>query len=122
MAAIVAEAIKAKLGTGDPRLAGARKLDKAFGADGARNQAISNQVTVEIAALDSARADATVARAALQARATTATVADGRKKLAALKAQTLKLERAYLAYRAILYEADAHEVGDSESEAFSRLP
>lgn len=32
------------------------------------------------------------------------------------------VEKAYLAYRSIPYEADAYEVGDSESEVFSKLP
>jgi hypothetical protein len=58
----------------------------------------------------------------LQANASAATVADGKKKAAALTAQIQAVEKAYLAYRAIPYEADAHEVGDSESEAFSKLP
>lgn len=77
---------------------------------------------MEITKLDADRADAITSRTALKTSATTATVADGQKKLAALKAQTLKVEHAYLAYRAIPYEADAHEVGESESEAFSKLP
>jgi hypothetical protein len=119
---IVAQAVKAKLTAADPRFAEAQKMDQAFGADGPKNQAISNQVDTEIAALDTRRVDAITARTTLQGNATKATVDDGRKKCADLKAQTLTVEQAYLAYRAIPYEADAHEVGDSEAEAFSKLP
>jgi hypothetical protein len=119
---IATEAFNQKLTAKDPRFAEAKKMDKAFGADAAKNRTISAQVDVEIAMLNSQRADAIAARSALQASATAATIAAGKKTLAALKAQTLKVEKAYLAYRAIPYEADAHEVGDSEAEAFSKLP
>jgi hypothetical protein len=119
---IATKAFNHKLTAADPRFAEAKKMDKAFGADGAKNRAISDQVDVEITKLDSQRADAAAARSALQATATASTIAEGKHKLASLKAQTLKVEQAYLAYRAIAYEADAHEVGDSEAEAFSKLP
>ena len=121
-AVIAAEAVKSKLTSVDPRFAEAKKMDQAFGAGGAANQAISNQVDTEIAELNNRRGAATMARTTLQGSATQPNIDDGRKKCAALKAQTLKVEQAYLAYRAIPYEADAHEVGDSEAEAFSKLP
>ena len=121
-AVIAAEAVKHKLAAADPRFAEAKKMDQAFGADGAANQAISNQVDTEITELNTRRVAATTARTTLQGNTTKPNIDDGRKKCAELKAQTLKVEQAYLAYRAIPYEADAHEVGDSEAEAFSKLP
>lgn len=115
------EAVKRKLGAADPRFAEAKRMNQAFGADGASNQAISDNVGTVGNELDLRRAAAVAARTALQASATAATVADGRKTCADLKTQTVAIEQAYLAYRAIPFEADAHEVGDSESEAFVRL-
>jgi DNA gyrase/topoisomerase IV subunit A len=119
---IATEAVNQKMGSSDARFTEAKTMDKAFGADGAKNRAISDQVDTEIASLDKLRADATAARSTLQASATSATVADAKTKLEALRKQTQAVEKAYLAYRSIPYEADAHEVGDSESEAFSKLP
>lgn len=120
--AIATAAVNQKMTSADPRFAEAKKMDTAFGADRAKNRTISDQVDTEIAKLDKLRAEATAIRSTLQATATAADLADGKKKAAALKAQTLAVEKSYLAYRAIAYEADAHEAGDSESEAFSKLP
>jgi hypothetical protein len=119
---IATAAVAHKMTAADPRFAEAKKMDISFGADGAKNRAISDQVDTEITKLNTARADAVAARTALKASATAAKLDDAKKKLAALNAQTLAVEKAYLAYRAIPHEADAHEVGDSESEAFSKLP
>ena len=119
---IAAQAVTHKLGAKDPRVAEAKKMDRAFGADGAKHRKTSNQVDTEIALLNTRRSAAIAAHAALQASPTPAAIADGKRRLAALKAQTLQVEKAYLAYRAIPYEADAHEVGDSTAEAYAKLP
>jgi hypothetical protein len=119
---IVNEAVKQKMAAGDPRLAEAKAMDKAFGADGAANQAISANVTTVRDEMNRRRKVAEDARTKLAASATAGTLAAGKQACAELITQTAALEKAYLAYRAIPYEADAHEVGDSESEAFSKLP
>jgi uncharacterized protein DUF4157 len=119
---IAKEAVKQKMAAGDPRIAEAKTMDKAFGADGAANQAISANVNTVRDEMNRRRKVAEDARTKLAASATAGTLAAGRKACADLITQTNEMEKAYLAYRTIPYEADAHEVGDSESEAFSKLP
>ncbi|MEZ4398628.1 MAG: DUF4157 domain-containing protein [Kofleriaceae bacterium] len=121
-AAIATAAAAAPLGAADPRHGEGQTMDRAFGADGATHAATSNQVTVEQQALDQRRAEAQAARAALAAAATPATVAAATTARDRLRAQIQAVETAYLAYRAIPYEADAHEVGDSTSEAYTGGP
>jgi hypothetical protein len=54
----------------------------------------------------------------LEAAATPATIADAQTKRKQLGDEVKALEQKYAAYRAIPHEADAHEVGDAEEQAF----
>ena len=106
----------------DPRFAEAETMDKALRIDGAANAAISDNATNQIAELKRLHAIAEAARAALNAQATRHTIDVAMIAADDVRKQITTVETAYLAYRSIPYEADAHEVGDSTSEAFAKLP
>jgi hypothetical protein len=91
---------------------------QAFGADGAAHGATSQAVSTAIAELGVRRTTAQQARIALAGNLTAGTVNDARDARDRLTQQIQTVENNYLAYRAIPYEADAHEVGDSTTEAF----
>jgi hypothetical protein len=85
-------------------------------------QDISDKVKEAIKDLDPVRKAAADALKDLEASVTATTVADGRKKCDALKAQITVVEQKYSMYRSIPHEADAHEVGDAEELAFKGWP
>ncbi len=116
--AIARRAFAAPLRRGDARFVEGEVMAQAMGPDQAAHQATSNQVTIEQQELARRRTAAQNARTALAASVTPATLAAAQTARDALRAQITTLETAYLAYRAIPYEADAHEVGDSTTEAF----
>lgn len=75
------------------------------------------QVVRELAAR---RADAVTARAALRAAPSPATLGTARAALEALRAAVRAVLEKYLAYHAIPYEEDGHEVGAAAEAAFER--
>jgi hypothetical protein len=107
----------------DPSVAalGAQMFD-ANVTHGTSNQAISDAVTASITKLDAARLDAETAVKALDASETPKTIADARVARDALRSQIASVEQSYKGYRNIPYEADAHEVGDAEEQAFKGWP
>jgi hypothetical protein len=100
------------------RLTGHSPSAQAFGADGAAHGATSQAVSTAIAELGVRRTAAQQARIALAGNLTAGTVNDARDARDRLTQQIQTVEHNDLAYRAIPYEADAHEVGDSTTEAF----
>jgi hypothetical protein len=115
---IAQAAVLAPLGAMDARAGEAQTMDQAFGADGAAHGATSQAVSTAIAELGVRRTAAQQARIALAGNLTAGTVNDARDARDRLTQQIQTVENNYLAYRAIPYEADAHEVGDSTTEAF----
>ena len=97
-----------------------RRMNQASVTDAASNQRISNDDGLP--ELATRRSEAQTALQALQAHATDQTIADAKVKRDALSAQITEVERRYGLYRNIPYEADAHEVGDAEEEAFKGWP
>jgi hypothetical protein len=94
------------------------KTSQSMGPDSETHHATSDAFDVEKAKLDNTRTDATDAATKLEAAATPATIADAQTKRKQLGDEVKALEQKYAAYRAIPHEADAHEVGDAEEQAF----
>jgi hypothetical protein len=69
-----------------------------------------------------ARGEAEVAVRDLDAVPVTVNITKAKAKRDALKGWILEVERRYTLYRAIPYEADAHEVGDAAEQAFLGWP
>ena len=99
-----------------------QKMYRANITDGGKNQAISDEVTDAITDLDIKRNECQMALNALKSNATPVTIADATAKRDALKAQIAIVEQKYTGYRNIPYEADSHEVGDAEEQAFKGWP
>jgi hypothetical protein len=79
-------------------------------------------MSAEVKALDKTVAEATDAADKLDAKATPSTIAKARQERTALKQEVAKVEKQYSLYRAVPQEADAHEVGDAEEQAFRGWP
>ncbi|MFP3556886.1 DUF4157 domain-containing protein [Paraburkholderia sp. SIMBA_049] len=94
------------------------RMYQAYGVERSSNQKLDHAVDLNIGRLDAMRRNAEVALAALKANSTPATVASAKAARDTLQAQIRNLETSYTAYRNIPYEADAHEVGDAEEEAY----
>jgi hypothetical protein len=86
------------------------------------NQATTGDSLAAIDKLDSRRELAKIALTTLQQSATPENVSDARQACEDLKAQITVVEQKYSLYRAIPHEADAHEVGDAEEQAFKGWP
>jgi TnpA family transposase len=95
-------------------------MHQAMVTDRAQNQHISNDDY--LAEMAVARTAAQLSLGNLRGAASQATLDDARQKRATLAAAVAEVERRYLLYRAIPYEADAHEVGDAAEEAFKGWP
>lgn len=94
----------------------ASKMFDAMVTDGAKNQRISNDDGLK--ELAEIRTKATGALNDLRAKTDAGTIASAQAQLGNLKKQISEVERLYTLYRNIPYEADAHEVGDAEEQAF----
>jgi Domain of unknown function (DUF4157) len=122
--AIANAAVRKKFdATTDPtvKALGARMFTSKI-TDGASNQTISDAVDDRIAELDVSRQKAETAVKALDAGETPKTTADARAASDDLRAKVAAVEQAYKGYRNIPHEADAHEVGDAEQQAFQGWP
>jgi len=97
-----------------------KRMHKAGVTDRAANQAIS--ADDGIADLAVKRSEAESALKNLNAVPVTKNINDANAKRDALKAQIAVVEHKYSLYRAIPFEADAHEVGDAAEEAFKGWP
>jgi len=95
---------------------------QAMGPDHDKNQKIEDGMSAEVKALDKTVAEATDAADKLDAKATPSTIAKARQERTALKQEVAKVEKQYSLYRAVPQEADAHEVGDAEEQAFRGWP
>jgi Domain of unknown function (DUF4157) len=97
-----------------------KEMYKASVTEGAKNQAISNDDG--LADLKAKRDAARTALAKLKAGANAKTIADATAARDDLRKQIAVVEQLYTLYRAIPYEADAHEVGDAETQAYLGWP
>lgn len=93
-----------------------KRMFQATVTDRAKNQAISDDDG--LAELAVKRTEAETALTNLKAQATTQTIAQATTNRDALRAQITVVEQKYTLYRNILYEADAHEVGDAAEQAY----
>lgn len=117
-AAIAREAVAKKFdSTTDPKVLalGSRMFD-AMVTSGRANQATSNASGVP--ELEAMHATAEKALAKLKTSPSSRALNDAIKARNALRAQVIEVQKGYPLYRAIPYEADAHEVGDAEEQAF----
>ncbi len=97
-----------------------KKMYKAKVTDRAVNQRISSDDGTR--EMEVARGEAEVAVRDLNAVPVAVNITKAKAKRDALKAWILEVERRYTLYRAIPYEADAHEVGDAAEQAFLGWP
>jgi hypothetical protein len=97
-----------------------KKMYKAKVTDRAVNQQISSDDGPR--EMGVARGEAEVAVRDLDAVPVTVNITKAKAKRDALKGWILEVERRYTLYRAIPYEADAHEVGDAAEQAFLGWP
>ncbi len=97
-----------------------KEMYKASVTEGAKNQAISDDDG--LADLKTKRQAARTALAKLRAGANAKTIADTTVARDDLRKQIAVVEQLYTLYRAIPYEADAHEVGDAETQAYLGWP
>jgi hypothetical protein len=121
---VAEEAVRKKFdATTDPtvKALGARMFTSHV-TDGASNQTIDHAVDDAIAKLDVSRQKAETAVKALDAGETPKTTADAHAARDDLRAKVAAVEQAYKGYRNIPHEADAHEVGDAEKQAFQGWP
>jgi hypothetical protein len=98
------------------------QMAQSMGPDAATHHATDDAFDAEKAKLDTARSDADASATKLEAAAMPATIADAQAKRQTLRDEVSALEKRYAAYRAIPHEADAHEVGDAEEQAFKGWP
>lgn len=99
----------------------AAEWHQAMGADGAKNQAISNNAGAQVDELKARHAAGAQALAAFQADPTRANADLVDKARLHLEAQVSVVEAAYVAYRNIPYEKDANEVGVTANHACDQL-
>jgi hypothetical protein len=120
--AIADEAVKQKFdkATDTATAALGKDMYKASVTEGATNQAISTDDG--LAELKTKRSAAQTALAKLTAGANAKTIADATAARDDLRKQIEIVEQRYTLYRAIPYEADAHEVGDAETQAYLGWP
>ena len=97
-----------------------KRMYQAGVTDRLKNQTISNDDGLP--ELEDRRNEAIAARSAVQAAATSDTLSKAKAARDALRAQIQDVEKRYTDYRNIPYEADAHEVGDAEEQAFKGWP
>jgi hypothetical protein len=115
-----AVAKKFNAGTDSATAALGQKMYEATVTDGTTNAQISNDDG--ITELNAKRATAQNALNMLAMSVTPQTISDAKAAGSDLKAQILIVEQKYPLYRAIPYEADAHEVGDAAELAFRGWP
>jgi hypothetical protein len=93
-------------------------MKQSLGVDSTKNDQVEVAMTDELKTLDNTLADATTAATNLEAKATPDTIAAAKSQREAVKKEASVVAKKYAAYRGIPHEADAHEVGDAEEQAF----
>lgn len=99
-----------------------QRMFKAYVTDAAATSAAAGGLDPARDDMNDKRTKAETARTALTTTVSSATVTTAESARDALSASITAVEKAYAAYRAVPYEADAHEVGDAAELAFKGWP
>jgi len=95
-----------------------QRMFKAFVTNEAASRTAAGQLDPARDEMKDKRTKAESALTALTTTVTSTAVATAEKARDALSASITAVEKAYASYRAVAYEADAHEVGDAAELAF----
>jgi hypothetical protein len=107
----------------DPKVATlGERMYEAHITEGDKNQQINDERDTEIEDLNKKRFAAQASLRELNRNPSSAAISDAKAKCEDLKAQIAVVEKGYTLYRAIPYEADAHEAGDAAELAFKTTP
>ncbi len=119
---IAAEAEANPLGPSDPRAAEATEVDQAWRRDRQQHVQTNRRADRAIERMGRYRVEAEALLERLREQPDPHVVSEAARMVLTLRQQVGMVETTYLAYRAIPYEADAHDVGDAAAAAFEDAP